>query len=54
MVVNQLLELTPTHQEAAFMKGVILGQLQRRPEAVMAYRRTIRLNQYHAESTHNL
>jgi Flp pilus assembly protein TadD len=51
---DELLELAPTHNEAAFARGNVLVSLSRRAEAIVASRRSIRLNQYHAESTHNL
>ena len=51
---DQLLELAPTHNEATFARGTVLVSLNRRAEAIVALRRSIRLNQYHAESTHNL
>lgn len=51
---DQLLELAPTHNEAAFARANVLSSLDRRDEAVAAFRYSIRVNQYHAESTHNL
>lgn len=51
---EQLLGLNPTHNEAAFARGAVLSSLGRLPEAIDALRYSVRLNQYHAESTHNL
>jgi hypothetical protein len=38
----------------AFVRATVLGDLGRPAEAIAAFEYSVSLNQYHAESTHNL